>query len=97
MTNEFAINGVLCSLPPIYKDIVIGYTMQGESFTFRGLRTQWRTVKVVPIAREIVNPENVYLIYKLKKCFMLNTYGRFCVFDTNSHLLENRTFCIRLA
>jgi hypothetical protein len=29
--------------------------MQGESFTFRGLQTRWRTVKEDPIAREIVD------------------------------------------
>jgi hypothetical protein len=27
MTNGVAIDGVLCSLPLIYKDFVIGYTM----------------------------------------------------------------------
>jgi hypothetical protein len=48
-----------------YKDIVIGYAMQGESFTFHRLRTQLRTVKVEPIAGEIVKTEKVYLIYNL--------------------------------
>jgi hypothetical protein len=40
MISEFANDGVLCWLPPIYKDFVIGYSMQGESFTFHGLWTQ---------------------------------------------------------
>jgi hypothetical protein len=39
--------------------------MQGESFTFYGLWTWLRNVKVEPLAREIVKPEKVYLIYKL--------------------------------
>jgi hypothetical protein len=65
MTNEFAIDGVLCWHPPIYKDIVIFYAMQGESFTFHGLWTRWRTMKVVPIAGKFVKPKKVYLIYKL--------------------------------
>jgi hypothetical protein len=60
MTNEFAIDGVFCWFPPIYNDIGICYAMQGESFTFRELRTQWRTVEVVPIAGEIVKLKNVY-------------------------------------
>jgi hypothetical protein len=49
-----SIDGVLSWLPPIYQDIVIGYAMQGESFTFQRLWTQWRTMKVEPIAGEIV-------------------------------------------
>jgi hypothetical protein len=65
MTNVIMIDSMLCGLPPIYNNIVIGYAMQGESFTFHGLRTHLRTMKVDPIAREIVNPEKVYLLYKL--------------------------------
>jgi hypothetical protein len=41
MANEIAIDGVQCWLPPGYKDFVIGHSMQGESFTFRGLRTRY--------------------------------------------------------
>jgi hypothetical protein len=41
MANEFVIDGVSCWLPSIYNDIVMGYAMQGESFTFHGLQTQF--------------------------------------------------------
>jgi hypothetical protein len=44
------------------KTFFIGYAMQGESFTFHGLRTDLRTMKVDPIVGEIVKPEKVYLI-----------------------------------
>jgi hypothetical protein len=50
MTNEIAIDGVLCSLSPIYKDFIIGYAMQGESFTYHGFLTRLRTMKVAPSA-----------------------------------------------
>jgi hypothetical protein len=76
MTYEFAIDGLLCWLPPIYKDIVIGYAMQGESFTFHGLRTQWRAVKVELVAGKLSNAKG-YIWYTNYKCFMLNTYSRF--------------------
>jgi hypothetical protein len=47
-------------------------------------------------SREIVKPKK-YIWYTSYKCFMLNTYRIFCVFDTNSCLLENRTFYVRIA
>jgi hypothetical protein len=62
--------------------------MQGESFTFHGLQTRWRSVEVDPIAGEIVNPKR-YIWCTSYKCFMLNTYSRFCVFDINSRLFKN--------
>ena len=46
MTDGFAIDGVLRSLPPIYKDHIRGYVMWGESFTFHEFLSQLRTVKV---------------------------------------------------
>jgi hypothetical protein len=65
MTNEIVIDGVMCWLPPIYKDFGIGYALPGELFTFYGFPSRLRTVKVEPIAGEIVNPKKVYEIYKL--------------------------------
>jgi hypothetical protein len=60
MTNEIVIDEVLCSLPPIYKDFVIGYAMQGESFTFHGFLTRLRTVKVEPIVGEVIDSASIY-------------------------------------
>jgi hypothetical protein len=70
--------------------------MQGESFTFHGLWTQMRIMKVDPIEREIAKPKKDIFDIQVINVFMLNTYSRFCVFDTNSRLLENKTFCVRI-
>jgi hypothetical protein len=59
MTNGIAIDGVLCPLPPIYQDFFIGYVMQGESFSFHGFLTQLRTVKVEPLAGEVINDAGI--------------------------------------
>jgi hypothetical protein len=47
--------------------------------------------------RENCQTRKLYIWYTSYKCLMLNTYSSFCVFDTNSYLLENRTFCVRIA
>ena len=55
MTDIFAIDGVLHSLPPVYKDVVLGFVMRGESFTFHEFLTELRTLKVEPIAGEVID------------------------------------------
>jgi hypothetical protein len=47
-------------------------------------------------SRRNCQTQKMYIWYTSYKCFMLNTYSRFFVFDTNSYLLENRTFCVRI-
>ena len=74
MTYEFAIDGVLRSLPPSYKDFVIGYVMRGESFTFHEFLARLRTVKVKPIEGEVVDGEGIFDIQVIN-VFMLNTYS----------------------
>jgi hypothetical protein len=47
-------------------------------------------------SRENCQTRKMYIWFTSYKCFMLNTYSIFCVFDTNSCLLENMTFCVRI-
>ena len=74
MTDEFAIDGVLRSLPPSYKNFVIGYVMRGESFTFHEFLAKLRTLKVDPIAGEVIDGEGIFDIQVIN-VFMTNTYG----------------------
>ena len=74
MTDEIAIDGVLSSLPPSYKDFVIGYVMRGESFTFHEFLARLRTVKVDPVAVEVIDGEGIFDIQVIN-VFMLNTYS----------------------
>ena len=63
MTNNLAVQGVLRSLPPSYKDVVIGYIMQGDAITFRELLAELRTQKVEPIAGEIIDGAGIFDIH----------------------------------
>ena len=60
MTYNFAIDGVLHSLPPIYKDVVLGYVMRGESFTFHEFLAELRTLRVEPIAGEVIDGAGIF-------------------------------------
>jgi len=60
MTESFAIDGVLHSLPPSYKDFVTSYLMRGESFTFHEFLVVLWKAKMEPI-----DGEGIYLIYML--------------------------------
>ena len=74
MTDEIAIDGVLSSPPPSYKDFVIGYVMQGELFTFHEFLARLRTMKVDPVAVEVIDGEGIFDIQVIN-VFMLNTYS----------------------
>jgi len=74
MTDRFAIDGVLRSLPPSYKDHVLGYVMREESFTFHAFLAELRTLKVEPIAGEVIDGEGIFDIHVIN-VFMTNTYG----------------------
>ena len=66
MTDEFAIDGVLRSLPPNFKNYVRDYVMGRDPITFCEFVSLLRHVKVEPIAGEVVNAEGIYFdIYKL--------------------------------
>ena len=60
MTDKLAIDGVLRSLPPNYKNYVRDYVMRGDSITFCEFVSQLRHVKVEPIAGEVVNAEGIF-------------------------------------
>ena len=63
MTDEFAIDGVLRSLPPSFKNYVRDYVMGRDSITFCEFVSRLRHVKVEPIEGEVVShPENSSLI-----------------------------------
>ena len=64
-TEESAINTVLHSLPPSYRDLVHGYVGRGESLQFFEFIVSLRDVEVEPIKGEIVDGEGIYLIYLL--------------------------------
>jgi len=56
MADELAIDGVLRSLPPSYKESVLGYVMRRDSLTFHEFLAELRTLKVEPIAGEVIDP-----------------------------------------
>ena len=60
MTDALAIEVVLFSLPPSYKDVVVDYIMRGESFTFHEFMARLRTVNVDPIAGEVLDGEGIF-------------------------------------
>ena len=64
-TEECAINTVLHSLPPSYRDLVHDYVGRGESLKFFEFMVNLRDVEVEPIEGEIVDGEGIYLIYLL--------------------------------
>ena len=63
MIESFAIEGVLRSLPPSYKDFVMDYVMRGESFTFHELLAVLWTEKMEPIAGKVIDDEGIYDIH----------------------------------
>ena len=64
-TEEFAINTVLHSLPPSYRDYVHGYVRRGDNMYIQNFMINLLDAKVAPIEGEIVDGEGIYLIYLL--------------------------------
>ena len=60
MADDFAIEGVLHSLPPSYKDLVTSYLVRGELFAFQDFLVELWKAKMEPIAGE-----GICLIYTL--------------------------------
>ena len=60
MTDKFAIDGLLRSLPPSYKNYVKDYVMRGDSITFCEFVSQLSHVKVEPIAGEVVDAAGIF-------------------------------------
>ena len=60
MTDKLAIDGLLRSLPPSYKNYVRDFVMRGDSITFCEFVSQLSHVKVEPIAGEVVNAEGIF-------------------------------------
>ena len=59
MTEKLAIDGVLRSLRPSFKNYVRDYVLRGASITFCEFVSQLRHVIVEPIAGEVVNAEGI--------------------------------------
>ena len=59
MPSEFAIDGVLCSLPPSFKNYVRDYVMGRDWITFREFVSRLRHVKVERITGEVDNVEGI--------------------------------------
>ena len=60
MTDDLAIDGVLRSLPPSFKNYVRDYVMERDSITFCEFVSRLRHVKVEPIAGGVVNAEGIF-------------------------------------
>jgi hypothetical protein len=72
VTNKFAVDGVLHSLPPGYGDLVKEYVMEEKMFTFHGILAELRTLKVEPIAREVIDGEGIFDIRTINIFFLTN-------------------------
>ena len=60
MTDNLAIDGVLRSLPPSFKNYVRDYVMGRNPITFCEFVPRLRRVKVELIAGEVVNAEGIF-------------------------------------
>ena len=91
-TDEFAITGVLRSLPPSYKDFVHSYVGRGETSHFHEFMVKLRFVKVEPVAGEIIDREGIYDI------LVVNVYSLIQHLQFDKYLIlilfyENRVCC----
>ena len=60
MADEFAIDGVLRSLPPSFKNYVRGYVMERDSITFCEFISRFRTVKAEPIVGKVIDAKGIF-------------------------------------
>ena len=63
MDDNFAIDGVLRSLPPGYKNVVSSYVMRGDSINFHEFQDELYILKVEPIAGEIIDGAGIFDIH----------------------------------
>jgi hypothetical protein len=93
MTDRFAVDGVLRSLPPSYKDHVLDYVNKDKLFTFHVFLAELRTLKVEPIAGEVIDRECIY--DTCYKCFSVQTLIAVTMYLILVMLYENKTCCLR--
>jgi hypothetical protein len=75
MSEIFAREVVLRSLPPSYKDVVNSYVMKGDIYVpFFKFMVKLANVKVEPIAGEVVDPAGIFDIQVIND-FLTNTYS----------------------
>ena len=60
ISDELAIDVVLCLLPLSYKNYVGDFVMKGEHFTFFAFLTRLRTAKVETTEAVIIDPEGIF-------------------------------------
>jgi len=97
MTDELAIDVVMLSLPPSYKEFIDSYVKIGDDqITFHQFMMQMRRLRVEPIAGEVIDGAGICDIQVIN-VFMLNTYSSFWYLILIPVLFENRTFCVRVA
>ena len=75
MTDIFAKEVVLRSLPPSYKDVVNSYVMKGDIYVpFFKFMVKLANVKVEPIAGEVVDAAGIFDIQVIND-ILTNTYS----------------------
>ena len=60
MPDEFAIDGLLRSLPPSFKNFVRDFVKERDSITYPELVSRLRRIERIPIEREIDNAEGIF-------------------------------------
>ena len=60
MADTFAIQAVLCSLPPSYKELVDEYVIKSESLLFTDFLVEIKDMKVEPIEGEIDDTQGIF-------------------------------------
>jgi hypothetical protein len=73
MTNDIGKDVVLLLLPSSYTSYVEGYLMARFNLSFHYCLMQLKSLKVEPVAREILDPAGIFYI-QCYKCF-INTYA----------------------
>jgi hypothetical protein len=71
------------------------YVTGQKSFTSHEFLAEFRTLKVEPIAREVIGGDGIYDIQVID-VFLKTLVAVYKIFDTWSVLLENRTYCSRV-
>ena len=69
MSDEFAIDGLLRSLPPSFKNCVRDFVKERDSITYPKLVSRLCRTKRNPLAKEVDNAEGIFL-HTSYKCLM---------------------------
>jgi hypothetical protein len=96
MINEIAIDGYCVDSLPSAMILSQVVPCKENRSPFMNSSLRLRTVKVEPIAKQIIKPK-MYIRYASYKCFVLNTYSRFEYWIQIPVLFENWTFCMSVA